>query len=157
MLSAVAARKAAKKAEQEVKAAEEAAQKASNQRRTGSKDKSVVSGKLTLATVPTGISKKRKVPRETETNEPGNTVDSSKTRNEDSTAGSLPINDVAVSEAGPSEPMKKKPRRAWSPSQLITSAVEEDGDNDEDSDDDAVLDLGPSATREASEERSHRV
>ncbi|KAG8924860.1 hypothetical protein FRC00_004629, partial [Tulasnella sp. 408] len=158
MLSAVAARKAAKKAEQEAKAAEKVAEEAARQQTIQSRTASSTNnagrtGASTLVTLPTERTKKRKTPKEVENNANGMLPKQSK-------AGTY-VNDSdppkppAIHDA--SEPAKKKHKRAWSPSQLVVSASEEHGDGDEDSDNDALLDLGSFGVGEASNERFNQI
>lgn len=158
MLSAVAARKAAKKAEQEAKAAEKAAEEAARQqtiqsRTATSTNNTARTGASTHVTLPTERTKKRKTPKEVENDANGMLPNQSKagTYVNDSDTPKPP----AIRDA--SEPAKKKHKRAWSPSQLMVSASEDHDDGDEDSDNDAVLDLGPSAVGEASNERFHQT
>ncbi|KAG9050874.1 Polynucleotide 5'-hydroxyl-kinase grc3 [Tulasnella sp. UAMH 9824] len=158
MLSAVAARKAAKKAEQEAKAAEKAAEEAVRQqtiqsRTASSTNNAARAGASTHVTLPTERTKKRKTPKEVENDANGMLPNQLKagTYVNDSDTPKPPTNhDVP-------QPAKKKHKRAWSPSQLMVSASEEHDDGDEDSDNDAVLDLGPSAVGEASNERFHQI
>ncbi|KIO29173.1 hypothetical protein M407DRAFT_21741 [Tulasnella calospora MUT 4182] len=158
MLSAVAARKAAKKAEQEAKAAEKAAEEDARQQaiqaRPGSKSNNTArTGGSTPVTLPTEKTKKRKTPREGETDNSGMSL------NQPKAGTSVTNSDTSKPPAtrDVSEPAKKKPKRAWSPSQLVVSAGKEHDDGDEDSDNDAVVDSGPSAIGEASNERSYQI
>ncbi|KAG8932246.1 Polynucleotide 5'-hydroxyl-kinase grc3 [Tulasnella sp. 417] len=155
MLSAVAARKAAKKAEQEAKVAEKSAEEAARQERiqarTGPKTNTGArTGSSTPATLPREKTKKRKTSRDGDTDTTEVLLDQSKAANNPDITKPPTISDV-------SEPAKKKPKRAWSPSQLVESASEGQDDGDEDSDNEAIVDLGPSAAGEILNERTSQI